>query len=89
MIICFSYCVPENSSYQIREQLYTFGDLELKLGNVGSHVDQIYLGDFNARTGIDIDYLYSEDNTDIPIPLDLYEIDSERPLLRQNLDKIK
>ena len=88
VIICFSYCVPENSSYQVREQLDIFGDLELKLSSVGTHVDKICLGDFNARTGIDLDYLDSEDNTDIPIPLDLYEIDSERPLLRQNLDKM-
>ena len=88
VVICFSYCVPENSSYQVREQLDIFGDLELKLSNVGTHVDKLCLGDFNARTGTDLDYLDSEDNTDVPIPYDLYEIDSERHLLRQNLDKI-
>ena len=29
IVVCFSYCVPENSSFQIREQLDVFGDLEL------------------------------------------------------------
>ena len=88
LIVCFSYCVPENSSYQVREQLDIYGDLELKLSSVGQHVDKICFGDFNARTGQNLDLLDSEDNTDIPIPLDIYEIDCMRHLPRQNLDKI-
>ena len=55
LVISVSYCVPENSSYQIREQLDIYGDLELKLSSVGPHVDKICFGDFNARTGHDLD----------------------------------
>ena len=33
--ITFSYCVPEYSSYQLREQLDVFGDLVYKLSCVG------------------------------------------------------
>ena len=35
-----------------------------------------------------MDYIENEDNTDIPIPLDIYEIDSMNYLPRQNLDRI-
>ena len=89
LVVSFSYCVPENSSYQIREQLDIYGDLEIKLSGVGQHIDKLCFGDFNARTGIDLDFLDSEDNTDIPIPLDIYEVDCRRHLQRQNLDKTK
>ena len=74
--MCFSYCVPEYSSYQLREQLDVFGDLELKLSSVGQHVDKLCFGDFNARTGLKLDFLESKDNTYIPVPLDIYETDS-------------
>ena len=39
VVVCFSYCVPENSSFQVREQLDVYGDLELKLSSVGPNVD--------------------------------------------------
>ena len=39
--VCFSYCVPEYSSFQIREQLDIFGDLEMKLSCVGHTVDKL------------------------------------------------
>ena len=87
LVVCFSYCVPENSSYQLREQLDIYGDLELKLSSVGQHVDKLCLGDFNARTAQSLDYLESEDNTDLPIPLDIYETDCMNHLQRQNLDR--
>ena len=86
VVVCFSYCVPENSSFQIREQLDVYGDLELKLSSVGQHVDKLCFGDYNARTGIKLDYLESEDNTDIPVPLDIYETDIMRDFPRQNMD---
>ena len=78
--------MPENSSFQIREQLDVYGDLELKLSSVGQHVDKLCFGDYNARTGIKLDYLESEDNTDIPVPLDIYETDIMRDFPRQNMD---
>ena len=81
--VCFSYCFPEYSSYQIREQLDVFGDLEQKLSAVGPHVDKLCFGDFN---GTKPDYLESEDNTDIPVPLDIYEADTVGTISRLNLD---
>ena len=89
IVVCFSYCVPENSSYQVREQLDIFGDLELKLSSAGQHVDKMCFGDYNARTGLKLDYLESEDNTDIPIPLDIYETDCMIIPQRQNMDIVK
>ena len=87
VVVSFSYCVPEYSSFQLREQLDTFGDIEQKLSNVGQHVDKLCFGDYNARTGLKLDYLESEDNTDIPVPLDIYEQDIMRDLPRQNMDQ--
>ena len=86
VVVCFSYCVPEYSSYQVREQLDVYGDLEMKLSSVGQYVDKLCFGDYNARTGTKLDYLESEDNTDIPVPLDIYETDIMRDLPRQNMD---
>ena len=86
IVVCFSYCVPEYSSYQLREQLDIYGDLEQKLSSVGQHVDKLCFGDYNARTGEKLDYLESEDNTDIPVPLDIYETDIMVDLPRQNMD---
>ena len=87
IVLCFSYCVPEYSSYQIREQLDIFGDIEQKLSSLGQEVDKLCFGDYNARTGIKLDHLESEDNTDIPVPLDIYEVDTERVVPRHNLDR--
>ena len=86
LALCFSYCVPQNSSFQVREQLDVYGDLELKLSNLGNNVDKLCLGDFNARTGAKFDYLPSEDNTDIPVPSDIYETDAVSDLPRLNMD---
>ena len=86
IVICFSYCVPENSSYQKREQLDVFGDIEQKLSSLGHDVDKLCFGDYNARTGMKLDYLESEDNLDIPVPLDIYETDTIGNLPRLNRD---
>ena len=88
VVLCFSYCVPQYSSYQVREQLDIFGDLELKLSSLGADVDKLCFGDFNARTGVKLDYIPSEDNTDIPIPTDIYEIDALSELPRLNMDSM-
>ena len=34
----------------------------------------------------ELDFLQSEDNTDIPVPLDIYEADAISSLPRQNMD---
>ena len=86
IVICFSYCVPENSSYQRREKLDVFGDIEQKLSSLGQDVDKLCFGDYNARTGVKLDYLEHEDNTDIPVPLDIYETDTVGVLPRLNRD---
>ena len=86
IVICFSYCVPQNSSFQKREQLDVYGDIEQKLSSLGHDVDKLCFGDFNARTGTKLDHLECEDNTDIPVPLDIYETDSASVLPRSNRD---
>ena len=46
------------------------------MSSVGQDTDKILLGEFNARTGITLVYLQSEDNTDIPVPLDIQRLQS-------------
>ena len=86
IVLTFSYCVPEYSSFQIREQLYVFGDLEFKLSSVGAECDKLCFGDFNACTTNNPDYILSEDNTDIPVPSEIYEQDTVATAPRSNLD---
>ena len=50
VVTTFSYCVPEYSSFQLREQLDIFGDLEHKLSCVGSECDKLCFGDYNECT---------------------------------------
>ena len=88
IVVTFSYCVPEYSSYQLREQLDIFGDLEYKLGCVGTESDILCFGDFNARTSNKPDYLMNEDNTDIPVPRDIYQADTIGTTVRGNLDTV-
>ena len=86
--ITFSYCVPEYSSFQLREQLDVFGDLEYKLSCVGAECDKLCFGDYNARTHNKPDYILSEDNTDIPVPCEIYEPDTVATVPRSNLDTV-
>ena len=67
-------------------QLDIFGDLECKLSCVGAEVDKLCFGDYNARTHKKPDYIPCEDNTDIPIPRDIYEADTVGTIPRCNLD---
>ena len=88
IVIAFSYCVPEYSSYQLREQMDIFGDLEYKLGCIGTGTDILCFGDFNARTSNKPDYIMNEDNTDIPVPRDIYQADTVGTTVRGNLDTV-
>ena len=88
VVTTFSYCVPEYSSYQLREQHDIFGDIEHKLSCIGSDCDKLCFGDFNSRTGNKPDYIISEDNTDIPVPCEIYETDSVATAPRSNLDTV-
>ena len=88
VVATFSYCVPEYSSFQLREQLDVFGDLEYKLSSVGAECDKLCFGDYNARTHNKPDYILSEDNTDIPVPLEIYEPDTIGTVPRLNLDTV-
>ena len=40
--------------------------MELKLNSIANEGDLIVLGDLNARTATNLDYLNEEDNSDIP-----------------------
>ena len=86
VVVTFSYCVPEYSSFQLREQLDVFGDLEFKLSSIGPECDKLCFGDYNARTNNKPDFIISEDNTDIPVPLEIYETDTIGTVPRLNLD---
>ena len=86
IMLSFSYCAPVGSSYLTRTQFDPFADLELKLTNAGQEGDLICLGDFNARTGIDLDYLNDEDNSDIPLLEDNYVTDTMATYPRGNMD---
>ena len=85
-VVSFSYCVSKYSSYQLREQLDVYGDLEVKLSNIGPDIDKICLGDFNARTALKLDYIPHEDNIDIPVPCQIYQTDTVGSLPRRNMD---
>ena len=49
-------------------------------------MDKLCLGDYNARSGTKPDFLEAEDNTDIPVPLGIYEADTVGTTSRLNLD---
>ena len=61
---------------------------ELKLTNVADQGDLVCLGDFNARTGTDLDYLSNEDNTNLPMTHDLYTTDTVATYPRGNKDTV-
>ena len=84
-VISFSYCSPANSSYTQRTQVDSFDDLEEKLSCLGQDTDIISLGDFNARTGIGLDYFRNEDNTNMPDIYD-YQVDNIASYPKGNLD---
>jgi hypothetical protein len=51
VVISFTYCSPQNSSYLARTQLDPFEDFEEKLRCIDSDSDILCMGDLNARTG--------------------------------------
>ena len=86
IMLSFSYCAPAGSSFLSRTQFDPFADLEIKLANAAQEGDLVCFGDFNARTGTDLDYLNNEDNTGIPVPEDTYVTDTVATYPRGNLD---
>ena len=86
--LSFSYCAPAGSSYMARTQFEPFADLELKLNNIADQGDLICLGDFNARSGTELDYLNNEDNSDIPFIPDHYVTDTIATFPRGNKDTV-
>ena len=88
IFVSFSYCAPAGSSFLARTQFDPFTDLELKLNNIAEQGDLICLGDFNARSGTELDYLNNEDNTDIPFIHDLYMTDTIATYPRGNKDTV-
>ena len=86
VVISFTYCSPQNSSYLARTQLDPFEDFEQKLSCIDSDSDILVMGDLNARTGTVPDYIEFENNDNIPIPEDIYETDSQTNIPRGNMD---
>ena len=86
LIVTFTYCAPQNSSYLQRTQLDPFEDFEQKISCLDSNADIICFGDYNARTGTRLDYIENEDNSNIPIPEDIYQTDFASTYPRGNMD---
>ena len=87
VVIIFTYCSPQNSSYLARTQLDPFEDLEQKIRLIDSNTDILLMGDLNARTGLGIDYIEQDYDDNVPIPEGIYESDSPTNIPRGNMDK--
>ena len=87
VIIIFTYCSPENSSYLVRTQIDPFEDLEGKIRVIEDDVETLVLGDLNARTGTELDYIDNDNDENIPTPEDMYETDSPTNIPRGNMDR--
>jgi exonuclease III len=86
IVVCFVYCVPTGSSYQVRTQFDPFEDLEQKLSTIRDDCDIITIGDLNARPGTKADYIPAEDNTSVPVFGRLCGTDTQAARPRGNLD---
>ena len=87
-MLSFPYCALAGSSFLARTQFDPFSDLESKLSNAAQDGDLICFGDFNARTGTELNYLTNEDNTHIPIPEGTYLTDTVATYPRGNRDVV-
>ncbi len=72
-LICLCYAVPSNSTRQDMIEMDVFDKLQMRIAEFESEENNNYLivGDFNARTSVNADYV--EDDTDsayIPLPDD-------------------
>ena len=85
--LIFVYCSPANSSYVTRTGLDSFADLEQKIANLEPNCEKILLGDLNARTGLKLDYIENEDNSDLTLPSE-YVTDSVTTFPRGNMDTV-
>ena len=86
IVVSFTYCVPNGSSYQARTQFDPFDDFEEKISSVVSSNDLVCLGDYNARTALKPDYFVEDDNSNIPLVEDMFSPDSIAVYPRGNLD---
>ena len=84
--IGITYMSPENSSYVTRQDVDLYNMVENEVVKYASKGDIMLLGDLNARTANENDFILNDqDNTHIPIPDD-YTPDT--PMLpRQSYDK--
>ena len=88
IILCFTYCVPANSSYQIRTQFDPLEDFEGKISTFDDTYDLICLGDYNSRTAQRPDYIVDDDNTDIPVVNNMCTADTVAIFPRGNMDPL-
>ena len=88
IIVSFTYCVPNGSSYQIRTQFDPLDDYVEKLSNISGSYDLLSLGDFNSRTAVRPDYLVDDDNTNIPVANRMFTPDAVAAVPRGNMDNL-
>ena len=65
VVVVFTYCSPQNSSYLARTQLDPFEELENKIRAIEDESDILIMGDLNARTGTELGYI-EHDNEIFP-----------------------
>ena len=87
VVVVFTYCSPQNSSYLARTQIDPFEELEAKIRAIEDETDILIMGDLNARTGTELDYIEHDNDKNIPIPEDIYETDSLLNIPRGSMDK--
>jgi hypothetical protein len=88
IIVCFTYCVPANSSYQLRTQFDPLEDFEGKISAFDDTYDLLCLGDYNSRTAQRPDYIVDDDNTDIPVVNNMFTADTVATFPRGNMDPL-
>ena len=87
VVIIFAYCSPQNSSYLVRTQIDPFEDLEDKIRVIEDDTDILVMGDLNARTGVELDFIEHDNDQNIPTPENMYETDSPINIPRGNMDR--
>jgi len=84
--VCITYLPPDNSTYSKRLEINCVDILEKDIQNFTPLGEIILLGDINARTACNADYLLNDTDKFIPDPIP-YIMDDDLPI-RSNQDTI-
>ena len=85
---CFVYAAPGNSPYLRRLDIDIFENLSSETSEFEGQGSLCFLGDFNSRTGADLDHIQWEDDSEIQAAQSgLYKTDCIGTVERGNLDK--